>query len=72
MEKIRCSVGILTYNSGKNLRRALESVKNFSNIIIADGGSTDDTLQIAAEYGAARDRSIHETSQRSEPTSSVG
>lgn len=53
MEKIHCSVGILTYNSGKNLRRALESVKNFSNIIIADGGSTDDTLQIAAEYGAA-------------------
>ncbi len=51
MEKIRCSVGILTYNSAKNLRRALESVRDFSDIIISDGGSIDETLAIAAEYG---------------------
>lgn len=49
-KKIPCSVGILTYNSGKTLRRALEAVKNFSQIIICDGGSTDDTLEIAREY----------------------
>jgi glycosyltransferase involved in cell wall biosynthesis len=51
MSKTPCTVGILTFNSGKNLRRALESVKDFSDIIISDGGSTDDTLEIAKEYG---------------------
>lgn len=50
--KIRCSVGILTFNSATTLRRALESVKDFSDIIISDGGSTDETLAIAREYGA--------------------
>lgn len=51
MLKIQCSVGILTFNSGKTIRRALESVKDVEDIIIADGGSTDDTLAIANEYG---------------------
>jgi len=51
-DKIRCSVGILTYNSEKNLRRALESVKDFTDIIISDGGSTDNTIAIAKEYSA--------------------
>ncbi len=48
---ISCSVGILTYNSSKTLKRTLESVKDFKEIIIADGGSTDETLAIAASYG---------------------
>jgi len=52
MAKIPCSVAMLTYNSGKTLRRALESVKDFDDIILNDGGSTDDTLLIAKEYGA--------------------
>lgn len=43
---------MLTYNSGKTLRRALESVKDFDDIILCDGDSTDDTHAIAAEYGA--------------------
>jgi glycosyltransferase involved in cell wall biosynthesis len=51
IDKIRASCCILTYNSARTLRRALESVKDFSEIIIADGGSTDDTLAIASEYG---------------------
>lgn len=51
MNKIPCSVGILTFNSGKTLKRALESVKDFSEIIICDGGSTDDTLDIVREFG---------------------
>lgn len=51
MKTIPCSVGILTFNSEKTLRRALESVKGFSNIIISDGGSTDSTIDIAMEYG---------------------
>lgn len=49
--KIQCSVGILTFNSGETLGRALNSVRDFSEIIICDGGSTDDTLNIAREYG---------------------
>ncbi|PIR84907.1 hypothetical protein COU16_00095 [Candidatus Kaiserbacteria bacterium CG10_big_fil_rev_8_21_14_0_10_47_16] len=52
MDKIPCSVGILTFNSEVTLRRALESVKNVDDIIICDGGSTDGTLAIAKEYGA--------------------
>ncbi len=49
---IQCTVGILTFNSGATLRRALDSVKDFDDILICDGGSTDDTLAIAREFGA--------------------
>lgn len=52
IKKIPCSVGILTFNSEKTLRRALESVKDFDDIIICDGGSTDNTLEIAKEFKA--------------------
>jgi len=52
MSTIPASVGILTFNSGATLRRALESVKEFDDIVVCDGGSTDDTLKIAAEFGA--------------------
>ncbi len=51
-KKILCSIGILTLNSGNTLRRCLESVKNFAEIVICDGNSTDNTLDIAREYGA--------------------
>lgn len=50
--KILATIGILTYNNEENLKRCLESVKDFAEIIIADGGSTDETLKIAAAYGA--------------------
>lgn len=52
MEKIKCSVGILTFNSEKGIEKCLESIKDFAEIIIADGGSTDRTLDIAKKYGA--------------------
>ncbi len=52
MSKILCTVGILTFNSEKYIRRALESVKDFDDILICDGGSTDSTIAIAREYGA--------------------
>ncbi|GMU25357.1 glycosyltransferase family 2 protein [Patescibacteria group bacterium] len=52
MEKINASVGILTFNSAATLERALESVKDFEDIIVCDGGSTDGTLEIAQRYGA--------------------
>jgi len=51
-QKIPCSVGILTLNSGQALRRCLDSLKDFAEIIICDGNSTDNTLEIAREYGA--------------------
>lgn len=50
--KISCTVGVLTYNSDKNLARALASVADFAEIIVADGGSTDSTLEIARTTGA--------------------
>lgn len=50
--KIPISVEILTLNSGKTIGKCLESVKDFDDIIILDGNSTDDTLEIARKYGA--------------------
>ena len=50
--KISCTVGILTFNSEATLKAALESVNGFAEIIICDGGSTDETLSLARAYGA--------------------
>lgn len=52
MRNIPCSVGTLTFNSGATLRRALESVQDVDDIVVCDGGSTDDTLDIARSFGA--------------------
>ena len=43
---------MLTYNSEKSLARALASIADFAEIIVADGGSTDATLEIVAACGA--------------------
>ncbi len=51
-KKIPATVRILTLNSGKVLRTCLESVKDFDEILIFDGNSTDNTVEIAKEYGA--------------------
>jgi glycosyltransferase involved in cell wall biosynthesis len=51
-KNIHASVGILTFNSGKTLQRALESVSEFTDVVLCDGGSTDDTLEIARAAGA--------------------
>ncbi len=48
--KIECSVGILTFNNAEILSATLESVKDFAQIIICDGGSTDSTIDIAKEF----------------------
>lgn len=52
MEKIHCSVPILTLNRAKELERCMESIKEFSDIIIIDGNSIDETREIAKKYGA--------------------
>ena len=50
MSKIPVSVYIICQNEEKHIRRVLESVKNFDEIIIVDSGSTDQTLEIARKY----------------------
>jgi tetratricopeptide (TPR) repeat protein len=46
-------LSMIVKNGGKDLRPCLESVRSLvSQIVIADTGSTDDTLAIAAEFGA--------------------
>lgn len=52
MKLLRATVGLLTYNNENTIARCLESVKDFSDIVIADGGSTDETVAIAKRYGA--------------------
>ena len=47
------SVGLITYNEERRLGRTLESIKNIADeIIIVDSNSTDNTVEIAKEYGA--------------------
>ena len=50
-EKIPCTVEILTRNSAATLEQCLESVKDFAEIIVLDGNSTDSTVEIAKQYG---------------------
>ncbi len=54
MNKPKVSVVIPTYNSERTLQDCLESIKHQDypdvEIIIADDGSTDSTLEIARKY----------------------
>ncbi len=49
--KLPCSVPILTLNSEKYLPRCLDSLKDFQDVFLLDGNSTDATLEIARHYG---------------------
>src|SRR3989338_90281 len=51
MEKIPCSVPILTLNSEKFLGRCLESLRDFGDVFLLDGNSADGTVRIANEFG---------------------
>lgn len=50
--KIKCTVEVLTRNSAATLVRCLESLKDFGEILVLDGNSTDGTFSIAKTYGA--------------------
>ena len=43
---------IPTRNEGQNLRRCLEALRGFDEVVIVDSQSTDNTLEIASEFGA--------------------
>ncbi len=50
---ISLSVVIATYNEEKNIERCLYSLKGFADeVIIIDGGSCDNTIEIAKKYNA--------------------
>lgn len=49
---MKASVLILTYNEEINIRRCLESLSGFDDVVVVDSGSTDATCAIASEMGA--------------------
>ncbi len=51
---IPCSVYIVTLNCAEWLESTLESVKDFSEVIILDSGSTDLTYAIAESFPNTR------------------
>ena len=50
-EDNKISVIINTYNAEQHLRKVLDSVKDFDELVVCDMESTDHTLEIAKEYG---------------------
>lgn len=44
------SVTVLTKNSAKTLKKTLESLKTFPEVLLFDTGSTDETLEIAKSF----------------------
>lgn len=50
MSHIAASVFILTKNEAHNIERALESVREFDDIVVVDSGSSDATVELARKY----------------------
>ena len=50
-EDNKISVIINTYNAEQHLRKVLDSVTDFDEVVVCDMESTDHTLEIAKEYG---------------------
>ncbi len=51
MKKVPLAVAIITKNEEENMRACLQSITFARQIVVLDSGSTDATLQIAAEFG---------------------
>ncbi len=51
---IPCSVLVLTRNSLPGVERCLESLQEFAEVLVADGGSTDGTRETAGRFSNAR------------------
>jgi len=49
--KIPLSVAIITMNESRNLPDCLNSIAFADQVVVVDSGSSDDTLQIAADFG---------------------
>lgn len=53
MNKPKLSVAIATYNEQENIGECLDSIKDIADeIVIVDGSSTDNTVEIAKNYNA--------------------
>ena len=52
MDANKISVVINTYNAEKFLKRVLDSVKDFDEIVVCDMESTDNTVAIAKNMAA--------------------
>ncbi|RZA04267.1 MAG: glycosyltransferase family 2 protein [Proteobacteria bacterium] len=52
IEKIPCSVVMIARNEAIHIARAVESAKDFADIVVVDGGSSDATVGIAEAAGA--------------------
>ena len=50
MEKLKISVLLLTQNSENTIRRCLDSLNDFAEVVVIDGGSQDQTQRIVEEY----------------------
>lgn len=52
MKKIPVSVFVITQNEEKNIKRLLESLVDFDEVIVVDSGSSDRTLEISKRFDA--------------------
>lgn len=60
--KIKLSVALAVYNEADNLGACLDSIKDIADeIVIVDGSSTDNTLDIASKYQAKVIKEINRT-----------
>lgn len=50
MKKLPVSAYIITYNEQKNIRRCLESLRDFDEIVVVDSNSEDATIEICREF----------------------
>ena len=49
---MKISAAIITFNEEQNIARALESLRCCDEIVVADSGSTDRTVELANKLGA--------------------